>query len=275
MPAYDIRPLQLRLLDIALAFHDVCLRHGLRYYMIDGTLIGAVRHRGFIPWDDDMDLAMPRPDYEVLTAHAREWLPAPLEFVSHDTDPDYPLHFGKIQDASTTLVERPHLYYLGGAYIDIFPIDGAPASALSARIHNVRYQTLRKLLYFRCRDPYRHGHGPSSWLPLTVRALRSHDGIQADIRAEMTRYPFETSERVAVNLNDGLPSIVNRVRTLGDPTPVEFEGHRLMGMADNHTYLSAVFGDYMTPPPAAGRHVHNFHYLDLTRPYREYTGCRR
>ena len=64
MAAYDIRPLQLHILDILLAIDKVCREHDLRYYLAAGTLLGAVRHQGFIPWDDDVDIIMPRPDYE-------------------------------------------------------------------------------------------------------------------------------------------------------------------------------------------------------------------
>ena len=75
--SYDIRPLQLRLLAILEAFDRMCRRHGLRYYLEFGTLLGAMRHGGFIPWDDDLDIMMPRPDYEKLIRQSREWLPEP------------------------------------------------------------------------------------------------------------------------------------------------------------------------------------------------------
>lgn len=271
MPAYEIRPLQLRLLEIAKAFDKVCKEHNLSYYMLDGTLLGAVREKGFIPWDDDMDIGMPRADYEALIAHSKEWLPKPLEFVCYENDPKYPLHFGKIQDASTTLIERPHLYYLGGAYIDIFPIDGAPEGKIRRRIYDIRYKYLKKMLYFLHRDPYRHGHGASCWIPLLARKMYTMPGLQAKIKRHMMKYPFETSRTAAVNHNDGLKSMVSRDNVLGKPTPVLFEGVSLMGMKDNHAYLSSLFGDYMTPPPANARHVHNFHYLDLNLPYRNFS----
>lgn len=70
MATYDIRPLQLRILDILMAVDKVCKEHNLRYYIIAGTLLGAVRHKGFIPWDDDLDIGMPRADYDLLMAHA-------------------------------------------------------------------------------------------------------------------------------------------------------------------------------------------------------------
>ena len=69
MQSYDIRTLQLRLLSILKAFDIMCRNHGLRYYLEYGTLLGAVRHGGFIPWDDDLDIMMPRPDYELLIKH--------------------------------------------------------------------------------------------------------------------------------------------------------------------------------------------------------------
>jgi len=269
MPHYDIRPLQLHLLDMLTRIDRAFQACGLRYYLVDGSLLGAVREGGFIPWDDDVDIALPRKDYEWLTKHAGECLPAPLEFVCFENDPDYPQHFGKIQDASTTLIERPHLYYLGGAYVDVFPIDGAPASRRRQRAHCFRYHLLRKLLYFCTRDPYRHGRGPSSWLPLIVRKLWPMPELQRRIKREMTRYDFDLSPLVGVNLNDGLRCILPKEK-LGAPTPATFEGRQVMGMADNHYYLSRLFGDYMTPPPPGKRHQHNFHYLDLDLPYREY-----
>ena len=72
-PNYDVRELQKRLLGIVVDFDRVCREHQLRYYVTYGSMLGAVRHRGFIPWDDDIDLGMPRDDYDRLIAHSREW----------------------------------------------------------------------------------------------------------------------------------------------------------------------------------------------------------
>ena len=101
MASYDIRPLQLHILKILQAVDKVCQEHHLRYYLWAGTMLGAVRHKGFIPWDDDLDIAMPRPDYDLLMQHAHEWLPNQFEVISFETDKNYPLPFAKIKFCRT------------------------------------------------------------------------------------------------------------------------------------------------------------------------------
>lgn len=274
MPTYDIRPLQLRLLDILMVIHQVCEEHGLRYYLADGSLIGAVRHKGFIPWDDDMDICMPRPDYEQFIQHASEWLPSRYEFVCFELDKDYPLHFGKVQDAESTLVERPHLYYLGGVYVDVFPIDGAPKCKVAQWLWNARYKFLTSMLYLSFRDPYKHGHGPSSWMPLLVRRVMPMAGWQRAVKRCMMEYDFDRCQYVSFNHNDALGAMIDKDKVLGEPTPIAFEDKEVWGLRDNDSYLTQLFGDYMTPPPADKIHQHNFFYMDLDSPYRTFDKSR-
>lgn len=267
MATYEIRPLQLRILRILTAIDKVCCNHDLRYYIWAGTMIGAVRHKGFIPWDDDIDIAMPRPDYEQLIKHCKEWLPEPYEFVCAENDTCYPLPFGKIQDASTTLVERTHLHYLGGIYIDVFPIDGVPAGRLKRKLHFAAYEYWKRVLYLIHRNPYKHGHGPSSWMPLLCRRLYTMQGVQQRIRQLLLRYDYEQSPLVA-DYDDGSHGAMTR-EVLGKPTPYEFEGESVRGVEQYDTYLSHKYGDYMTIPDGDHQRQHNFHLLDLNKPYRE------
>ena len=109
MPAYSIKELQQHIIPILTDVDRVCREHNIRCYICDGTMLGAVRHGGFIPWDDDIDVCMPRPDYERFMAHAKEWLPSHLEAICAENDEDYPFPFGKIQDNTTTLIERMHI----------------------------------------------------------------------------------------------------------------------------------------------------------------------
>ena len=270
MASYDIRPLQLRILDILMAVHQVCEEHGLRYYIIAGTLLGAVRHKGFIPWDDDLDIGMPRKDYDQLMAHAQEWMPAPYEVVSYETDKTYPLPFAKVQDASTTLIERMHLKYLGGIYIDVFPIDGVPSatSRVKTWLHYARYEYWKRVLYLIHRDPYKHGHGPSSWIPLLCRKVYTMQSVQRKIRQLLLKYDYEQSPLVA-DYDDGRRGAMSK-DVLGQPTPYDFEGETVLGVAQYDTYLSHKYGDYMTIPDGDHQRQHNFHVLDFNKPYREH-----
>ena len=270
MALYDIEPLQRRIVEILKAVDETCRRHGLRYYITAGTMLGAVRHGGFIPWDDDLDICMPRPDYDRLRKHSNEWLPAPFEMKCAENDPLSPLPFAKIQDASTTLIERPHLPYLGGIYIDVFPIDGVPENPLRRRMHVAAHEFWKRTLYFIYRDPYKHGRGPSSWLPLLARRLFTRAKVQQKLRGLMTRYPYDDA-RLAADYDDGLRGVMEK-GVWGEPTPVPFGKCTFMGYEHPHTYLSRKYGDYMIVPPGDHRRQHNFHYLDLDHPYRNFKG---
>lgn len=265
---YDVKSVQQRIKGNLLAVHRVCCEHGLRYYIYDGTMLGAVRHGGFIPWDDDLDIAMPREDYEVFVSHANEWLPRPYEFVCSELDEAYPLPFGKVQDGSTTLIEREHLYYLGGLYIDVFPIDGVPSNGLLRRWHLVKYDLLKKAVYMAYRDPYRHGRGPSSWLPLLCRKALGQQRLQRMTRRLLTRYPFKDCRQVCV-FDDGFHGVVDKT-VIGRPTPVRFEGEEVMGVEHADAYLTHMYGDYMTPPPAQEQRQHRFHYVNFNLSYHDY-----
>ncbi len=273
MAKYDIRQLQHRLTDILVAFDNVCKEHGLTYYMMYGTMLGAVRHQGFIPWDDDIDLGMPRDDYEKLIQHAKEWLPEWMEFVCAENDKEYPVAFGKIQDARTTLIERAHYKYLGGIYCDIMPIDGIPANPLRQWLHIRHYHFWFRTLYLVHRDPYRHGHGVSSWLPRIVQKLFTLEGVQKKIRNVLTKYHYNDYDQICL-YNDHTHAVISK-KVFEPATQIPFEGHMFNGVHDTDAYLKHCFGNtYMQLPPVEKRHVHNFHYLDFDNPYKDYPSTR-
>ena len=268
MASYDIATLHEHILQILLTVDRVCSEHGIRYNCWAGTMLGAVRHKGFIPWDDDMDICMPRPDYDRFMTHAREWLPQHLEALSIETDENYPGGFGKVVDASTTLIERAHSDYVGGIYIDVFPIDGAPKAAWKQRLAVARYKSLDKLLYFLHRDPYKHGHGPKAWPVLLIQRLFTHKWARRQLRAAYLAYDYEQSEYV-LDYDDGIKGIITK-DILGTPQPFDFEGHKVMGVEHYDEYLRAKYGDYMVVPPHDQQRQHNFYYLDYNLPFRQY-----
>ena len=267
MASYDIRKMQLRLLDILKEIDIVCRTHGLRYYLAGGTLLGAVRHGGFIPWDDDADIMMPRPDYDQLVRHADEWLPAHYRVRSHASDPDYPFYYAKVEDIRTTIVEGPTRPFTGGIFVDVFPVDGIP-SDISRCMRSVKsFKRYCKLLHFLHRDPYKHGRGPRSWWPLALRKLYTRREICERISRRMSRIPYDESELVGC-YSPNYNTFVDRQNVYGRGKGIMFEGIELMGMDDNDAYLRKQYGDYMQIPPENKRYNHAFLSVDFDRPYR-------
>lgn len=256
------------LLHTLLAIDSVCREHGLRYYIIAGTMLGAVRHKGFIPWDDDADVALPRPDYEQLLAHANEWLPEPYELVSGEQDKMYPYPFARIQDASTTYVLRRRFKFAGGLPVDVFPLDGMTENPLLRRWHYFKYTCVMKCLYFSTVDSSKHGKSVKSLLPLLMHKVVSQQWAHRYADKVQKEFDYESSRLVADHDNKPSRGILPK-EVYGEPIPVVFEGKQLMGVADADAYLRYCYGDYMKMP--SNPPLPNFRYLDLHTPYREST----
>lgn len=120
--------LQKKELELLTYFIDVCQKLGLEYYLVCGSALGAVKYGGFIPWDDDLDVALPRPDYERFVKEAQKLLPPHIFLQNSRTDPAFPQIFSKLRDSNTTYLEKSvaKLPMNHGIYIDVFPLDGYP-----------------------------------------------------------------------------------------------------------------------------------------------------
>ena len=270
---YDLHDLQQRLIPIMETLFRVCAEHNLRCYLWAGTFLGAVRHKGFIPWDDDVDLGMPRPDYDILMAHASEWVPAPYEIIGPHVTLDCPHRFAKIIDSSTTLLERPDFLYPEGIYVDIMPIDGMTSDEAERHRHMKAFRRAKKMLFFSSRDPYKHGRGLQAWLGVLYQKLFPQTKSQDRIQKIMRKYKFDDCDMtVEYDFNERaiLPKSI-----YAETKMYEFEGRQFPGVADYDAYLGHIYGDYMTPPPPEKRAQHKFYYLDFNMPYREFVknGC--
>lgn len=259
--------LQRCLLGILKAIDQVCREHGLTYYLLAGTCLGAIRHQGFIPWDDDADVGLPRPDYDKLVAHAKEWLPEGYELVSGDKNERYPYPFARIQDKRTTYILRRSFDFVGGLPVDVYPLDGMTDNRWNRWWHYRRFGLYKKLLYFCLVDPYKHGHGVHSWLPLAVRHLWNPASLHRRLDEIQRMYDYLASTLVADHDYKPAKGIL-RKETLGSPQRVTFEDTELNVFADTDLYLKQLYGNYMELPKELP--PQNYRLLDLNKPYRQF-----
>ena len=139
---------QVKILSIFESVDSICKKNNIRYYAIGGTCLGAVRHNGFIPWDDDLDIAMPREDYDKFIQIAEHELPSNLRLFGVDNIEHYECLFIKVHDINTTLIHRDYKDYVeryAGVYIDIMPLDGIAENKLLRKVNFMQMNILMKL----------------------------------------------------------------------------------------------------------------------------------
>ncbi len=251
----------------------ICRANDIPYFITNGTLLGAVRHKGFIPWDDDIDVAMLRPDFNRFVKHAREWLSAPYEFISPEIYEKCPGELSKVIDGSTTLIERWSYNQLGGVYVDVWVLDAVSDKRWQRRLHFSAYKVLNRLLYMRNRDPYKRGHGMSSWWPRIVQSLFKNSTLQRWMHKVQTACDFDKHDKICM-LDNGEKSIISK-KVIGQRKEYEFESQLFFGPEDYDTYLRALYGEYMELPPENKRRVHRPDYVDFEHSYHDYKDTRK
>ena len=251
----------------------ICRANDIPYFITNGTLLGAVRHKGFIPWDDDIDVAMLRPDFNRFVKHAREWLSAPYEFISPETYEKCPGELSKVIDGSTTLIERWSYNQLGGVYVDVWVLDAVSDKRWQRRLHFSAYKVLNRLLYMRNRDPYKRGHGMSSWWPRIVQSLFKNSTLQRWMHKVQTACDFDKHDKICM-LDNGEKSIISK-KVIGQRKEYEFESQLFFGPEDYDTYLRALDGEYMELPSENKRRVHRPDYVDFEHSYHDYKDTRK
>ncbi|MDL2274101.1 LicD family protein, partial [Oscillospiraceae bacterium OttesenSCG-928-G22] len=145
----ELHKLQRVLLEMLLELDRVCKKHSIRYCLIAGTLLGAVRHGGFIPWDDDLDVGMTRGEYEKFRAVSHELDPARFFFQDHTTDPGYRWGWGRVRRLNSEFLRtgQEHMSMRTGIFLDVFPLDGVPDCYPLRALRNFECFVVRKFLY--------------------------------------------------------------------------------------------------------------------------------
>lgn len=272
MAELDIQALRNCQLEMLKIFIEICKQNNFQYFLIHGSCIGAVRHQGFIPWDDDIDVGMPREDYEKFSKCAKEILPTHLFFQTFQTDSEYPTSFGKIRNSNTTYIEKSskNLNINHGIYMDVFPIDGVPSGKLAQKI-----QIIQKTIYsISISRAYSLSVCPGEtafkrFLTKIIYLLYPDISKTVIKRDNLFRkYPYSSSRFVS-DLG-GHCDIVSK-DVFGKGTIGIFEGLEVVLPEKYDEYLTQTYGDYMTLPPTEQQIGHHFYEtVDMNRPYKDY-----
>lgn len=265
------------ILDVFKTFIEICAQHNLRYFCCGGTAIGAIRHQGMIPWDDDIDVLMPRPDYERFIAISTQMSMEKYEIVTAEIEDTYYLPFAKLCNKHTSLVEYVDIPSVFGAYIDIFPLDSTAPSGVErgkllqkfrraankllvipkASTDNLR-SGLKHLLNFRLRTAFNE-----FFYAFNKRNARKN--ILNEIEMILQYYPFDSSE--FVGNYGGMWGIkeFGPKEWFDDFVVSEFEGFQVRIPKGYHALLTQMYGDYMQLPPKDKRVTHHHTtYLNLS-----------
>lgn len=253
---YNLRPVWDELLEIFGEFRRVADAHGLRYYVTGGTALGAMRHKGFIPWDDDFDLIMPREDYiRLFTEYRHEFVQGfvaeDFHCGAHNRIGDL-LPFGKIYmnrgDVLESLKINAGLKMDNGLSIDVIPVDGMPKSCLPFYFWYIRKRAWNLLIWkpsgmFKC--------VLRAFLGCFMRNFRHHQELLLDYERWLRKWPYDTSPAVE-DMNAKWSRFRARRFTsasFGVPRVVSFDKTTVPVPREVESFLTAIFGDWQKLPP--------------------------
>lgn len=264
-----LSPLQNKLLEMFAWLSDFLDKNGLRYYAINGTFLGAVRHKGFIPWDDDIDIALPRCDYqkliELLSFQKGKYV---IEYPDGRTI-DYPYNIAKVYDTSTTMIESLRMEVVRGVYIDVFPLDGLGDT------YNEALKTFRKidiLNKLQSIKTCKIRKGRKWWKNACILLGRfiPVNYLYLSFRANQLcmQRNFDNSRFVASCMSTYRSREIMDKSYYGKPTNYQFENIVIKGPEKADEYLTQLFHNWKELPPLDKRHsAHDFTYLNLNESF--------
>ena len=263
-------------LEILKVFIQICEKLGLRYYMVCGSALGAVKYGGFIPWDDDIDVCLLRPEYEVFVKEAPKYLPDHLFLQNYKTDPEFPSIITKLRNSRTTWIEEgvAHLNINHGIYLDIFPIDGYPKDKSEQK----RFER-KKMHYERVRAvSYKAKINPLAVRTNIVLLANRICGMYASSYRNiqkyeqlLTNYAPETSDLWCNHGNWQMKLEYADRSQYGEGCWMVFEGIKVRVPKNYDAYLTQKYGDWRAELPEERKNSGHFLlHQDVTKPYTEY-----
>lgn len=261
--------------DLLKVFIDICDRLNLHYFMVCGSALGAVKYQGFIPWDDDVDVALCRREYEIFITRAPDMLPENLFLQNYHSELNFPQFYSKLRNSQTTYIEESskNLDINHGVYIDIFPLDGYPENSLTA----ARLEIKKKILSLKCGCLFEHDGASmkARILYKLERALGVHKRLQTNIAKldkALSRWPAETARMWCNHGNwQGNREYASRAQ-YGAGRYATFEGIEVRIPERYDEYLTQKYGDWRLDLPDSEKAGHHYCTVcDLTRSYKVYT----
>ncbi len=261
--------------ELLKSFLEICEKLNLKYYLVCGSALGAAKYQGFIPWDDDIDVALPRSDYEVFLAEAQKMLPEHVFLQNYRTEKYYYALGSKLRNSLTTYIEEEiaHIPMNHGVYIDIFPLDGYPTDKKEIRSFERKKMYYYRRRYVRLRPPLHRDIG------LTVCSLLHYCFGMYENTGKYVRknellnssYSLEESELWCNYANSKSSKEYSPKSYYGNGTWLNFEGLRVCVPEKYDEYLTQKYGDWHSAPPPEKQIGHHYYsVLDLKKPYTEY-----
>lgn len=269
----NLRKLQLMELDILKQVAELCNQQGFRYFLLGGTFLGAVRHQGFIPWDDDIDIGMPRADFEMFCKLAEEKFSDPLGLVSYKNNKEHIYFHPRIYNFNSKVIDRSGVEEKETyAWIDVFPLDGMPNNKLVRKIHGFRLLFWRLLFMYSQFDKIVNVNLKNRvWyekMLIAVGKVIKFDKIldtrkiMKKIDAIMQKYDYETSSYVGNFMGAYKMKEVFPKKYYEETAEYLFEGLQCPAPKNSDAVLSQMYGDYMTPPEQEVQNKHSTEVIE-------------
>lgn len=258
-------------LQMALEVKRICQKHDIKYTIIAGTLLGAVRHKGFIPWDDDLDIGMIRSDYERFIEVCKQELSDIYFLQTWETDSGFALPIAKLRKNGTRFVEKnssdANLH--SGIYIDIFPFDNVPKASIRRLLQDRSTYLLKRMLLIRLH--YKLWEDNEFFKKMLYKMLGILSRILTLNQIKNILYKTMTAnnskdsiKRVTFGGAYGYKKESICKDWLENLTEIDFENVKLSAPVYHEEYLTYFYGDYMTPPPENKRfNRHNITEVSL------------